>query len=102
TLAEHPREVCLHEAVIVDGCRAHLLPSAVRKSGRVRLVDCLLRFSLARPVAAILSCRLAEDTVRFCDSQSESATGWCSVFTVASPGRWRRSGQFPERPSKMY
>src|SRR5258706_15102508 len=36
--------------------------------------------SLTSPVERLLSCRLGNDTVRFCFWQSESAFGYCAQF----------------------
>ncbi len=58
-LAEHPREVCLHEAVIVDGFSGHVLPSGV-KEFRKACVVALNMVSLASPVERLLSWRLGK------------------------------------------
>src|SRR5258708_130737 len=51
-LVEHPCEICLHEAVIVDRSRAHLLPSLSIRDPNVMLVTKSLSqnmpFELAR------------------------------------------------------
>src|SRR6202040_3170457 len=58
--------------------------------------------SFARPVERLLSWRPGEDTVRFCGWQSESAIASSSAFSVVSPRRRRRSGEFPKCPPEMY
>ena len=78
-LAEHPREVRLHEAAIVDGFRDHLFAFRIRGSGRPSVVKRSLRRSL--PVRSEVYC---------------PAALWKELFipAIVSPNPPSRRGQF--------
>jgi len=98
-LAEHAREVRLHEAVIVDGFSGHVLPSGsgVRKASVVARSIWFARLSVERVLSSCLGKTLFDSAVG-----SSNRLRIVISFSVVSPRRRRRSGEFPKCSPEMY